>query len=485
MPRQLLLFSIAVALVTPLVARLPGAALTGGLWLEDFLPGFASPFFLALNLVPAVVLYGLGRLSRSAPSAFWWATAGCCGALLGLHGSLDLRSSSTAALGLLFVPFVAAAAAVGGWIVGRALHAVAGAEVGRKVGWVALGLALLAGLGLPVQGLLGERERLANRPGVTVNEVAMQSRVVYSRPDAGRVSALAVDELDGEPGQEIAVLANARLALLAPGTYAVKADWPLPPSYRSFVVGDGAGGVWLGDDDGLLDRNGARLWNVKAASFSSLQPFASGRPDLGFVAWHINERFDVHDRAGKLRWSVHEDVLTVGAYESPTGEALLFSAAGYEGQPTTVKLYAGDGTLVSTLSWPTANAVVAGVAWPTRGHWLAGTGRGLEVLDPEGKPVLRHEIEGLSFAPASGPVAVPVRLRPDAEPYLAAIRGGNSGDPRSVLVVFAPGGRLVYQAEMDRVSTLVAVEAASGSGQVLLVGGEAGVHEYSLGVPNP
>lgn len=485
MPRQLLLFSIAVALVTPLVARLPGAALMGGQWVGDFLPGFASPFFLALNLVPAIVLYGLGRLSRSAPSAFWWAAAGGGGVLLGLHGSLDLGASSTAALGLLFVPFLAAAAMAACWVVGRALHAVAGEALGRKAGWAACGVAVLVGLGLPVLGLVSERDRRANRPGVTVNEVAMQSRIVYSNPDAGRVSALAVDELDGQPGHEIGVLANARVALLAPGTYAVRADWPLPPSHRSFLVGDGAGGVLLGDDDGLLDRNGARLWNVKAASFSALVPFAAARPDLGFVAWHVNERFDVHDRAGKLRWSVREAVNTVGAYESPAGEALLFSAAGYEGQPATVKLYGGDGTLVSTLSWPTANAVVAGVAWPTRGHWLAATGRGLEVLDPDGKPVLRHEIAGLSFAPASGPAAVPVRLRPDAEPYLAAIRGGNSGDPRSVLVVFAPGGRLVYQAEMDRVSTLAAVEAAGGSGQVLLVGGDAGVSEYSLGVPSP
>ncbi len=100
------------------------------------------------------------------------------------------------------------------------------------------------------------------------------------------------------------------------------------------MVPDGESRMLIGDEEGLADRNGRHVWEAKAASFSRLVPVSPSDPTAGFVAWHINERFDLHDRTGKVMWSVKESVNETAGYESPAGERFVFSSSGYQGHRT-------------------------------------------------------------------------------------------------------------------------------------------------------
>ena len=102
------------------------------------------------------------------------------------------------------------------------------------------------------------------------------------------------------------------------------------------------------------------------------------------------------------------------------------------------------------------------------------------MLDAEGKQVLLHQIEGTSFNPYHGPDGVAVRFDRTTGPYLAVMSHGSSGYARSVLLVFDPQGRLVWQEELNKLRAILAVPRADGRGEVLLVGGLDGVAEYKL-----
>jgi len=57
---------------------------------------------------------------------------------------------------------------------------------------------------------------------------------------------------------------------------------------------------------------------------------------------------------------------------------------------------------------------------------------------------------------------------------------GSSGYPRSVLLIFDPKGNLVWQEELKKLSTIIAVPGGNGLGEVLLIGGIDGIIEYRL-----
>ena len=102
------------------------------------------------------------------------------------------------------------------------------------------------------------------------------------------------------------------------------------------------------------------------------------------------------------------------------------------------------------------------------------------VLDPDGKEVLMHVIKGTSFRPYHGPEGTAVRFNTYEQPYLAVMSHGSSGYARSVLLIFDPKGRLVWQEETKKLGAILAVPKADGNGEVLLVGGMDGITEYSL-----
>lgn len=54
---------------------------------------------------------------------------------------------------------------------------------------------------------------------------------------------------------------------------------------------------------------------------------------------------------------------------------------------------------------------------------------------------------------------------------------------RSVLLLFDPKGHLVWQEEVNKLTSLLAVPRVDGSEEVLLTGGMDGVTEYRLPPP--
>ena len=109
-----------------------------------------------------------------------------------------------------------------------------------------------------------------------------------------------------------------------------------------------------------------------------------------------------------------------------------------------------------------------------------GAGSWVGVLDPDGKEALRHVIRDTSFNPYHGPDGTAVQFSSSQQPYLAVMSHGSSGYARSVLLIFDPKGRLVWQEETNKLRTILAIPQADGNGEVLVIGGMDGVTEYSL-----
>lgn len=109
--------ALALAIVLPFIARLPGMVFFGPDWFLSYIPSLAAVLFIsALNLIPAAVLLALG--AARAGLAFWLGALFMGAAQLALHGSLDLASDSTAAVALAVFPLSAGFAAVLGWALG-------------------------------------------------------------------------------------------------------------------------------------------------------------------------------------------------------------------------------------------------------------------------------------------------------------------------------------------------------------------------------
>jgi hypothetical protein len=94
--------------------------------------------------------------------------------------------------------------------------------------------------------------------------------------------------------------------------------------------------------------------------------------------------------------------------------------------------------------------------------------------------MLKHVIKDTSFNPYHGPNGTAVRFSPTEPPYLAVLSHGSSGYARSVLLIFDPKGNLVWQEELKKLSTIIAVPDEDGLSEVILVGGMDGIIEYRL-----
>ena len=76
LPKRLFLFTLIISESVPFLARLMIVPVRGWEWLADYIPDLGVVLFLAiLNLIPAVSLFLLGKVSKRAPLAFWFAAA--------------------------------------------------------------------------------------------------------------------------------------------------------------------------------------------------------------------------------------------------------------------------------------------------------------------------------------------------------------------------------------------------------------------------
>lgn len=489
LPRHLLWISVVVGLVTPYVARLPAVPFRGWEWLTAYLSGGVIGFLFssAFNLIPAAVLFGLGKASKRAPLAFFFALAGLLAFLLWAHGTLNLRSSSTAAIALVFIPIYGIGAVVAAWALGWLVHAVVKNEGGRL--WIA-GIASLWAIVFGIGATVSESSNIATRearfPVKAVGKISLNTREVYRCCAIGSVEVLASDYFDSKLGNDILVLGTDGIALLNPATYAVQATSSFKQEdcegcvhmYPSLVP-DGKGSFFVATSDGLSDGRGHLLWATKARGFSRTVPIDFGEKGVAFVAYHNNDRIDLHEVDGRVRWSVKLPVETVGLYATGDGQNLPFAIAGYS-DSRRLNVYGSDGQLVRTIPLPGWASNVQSIGWPAPGHLLVGGGSWMGVLDPTGKEIFRHVIQGTSFDPYHGPDGTAVKLRESEKPYLAVMSHGSSGYARSVLLVFDPDGQLVWQEEVGKLETLLAMPRSGGEGEALLVGGMNGVTEYSL-----
>ncbi len=117
---------LLAGLLCPFVARLPGAVFYGMEFLLQYLiPVKKILFISAINLIPFTVLAVV--VARSASRA---GVVGAVAVVFGLnlfgHGMLDLNSSSTAAVALVFIPIYTLLLVPVGYLLGRIVGGVAG-----------------------------------------------------------------------------------------------------------------------------------------------------------------------------------------------------------------------------------------------------------------------------------------------------------------------------------------------------------------------
>ena len=393
LPRHLLLFCGAVGLLVPLIARLPGVPAYGWAWFTAYAADLVPTLFVSgFNLVPAAVLFLLGKASRRAPLAFWFALAGLLAFLLWAHGTVNLRASSTAAIALMFIPIYAVGAVLAGWALGWLMHAIVrDGRRQRSLATLATAVAVAAGIAVSVEQTLSVARREAKSPVVAIQELGLAKRPVYACCALGRVEVLARDSFDAEPGADIAVLGSSAIALLDPATFEVK-------SQRSFkleacdgcvhmypyLVPDGKGGVLVATSDGLSDGQGRLLWALNARSFSRVVPIRDSGGDWSFLGYHAGDRIELRDRNGTILWSVHLPASTVGAYDAADGTQRPFAITGYQGERE-LRIYGQGGAPERSVPLPEWAAEVQSIAWPKPGHLLIGAGNWIGVLDSGGK----------------------------------------------------------------------------------------------------
>ena len=441
----------------------------------------------AFNLVPALVLYGIGKTSRRAPLTFIFALIGLVAYLLWAHGSVNLRASSTAAIALIFIPLYAVGAVVAAWLLGLVVHAAVNDE--RARGRVA-GLAAVAALGFAVADGVYDSYSVAKResrfPVVSINKMPLVKRQVFDCCEAGGVDAMFSGDVDAEPGADLLVLSALGAAVLNLDSYAVKSRAPYANEkcdhcvgmYRTLVA-DGKGSFFVASSDGLTDSRGRLLWANKAEGFSRVVPIDSAQNGLVFVAYSRYEEINLRNAAGEVLWHLKLPVEDVGLYVAADGQRLPFAITRDTGARQ-LRVYDFIGQPARTISLPGWAFNVQSIAWPAPGHLLVGQGSWIGILDSDGKEVLRHAIEDTSFDPYHGPDGVAANLCGGNDAFLAVMSHGSSGYARSALLVFDPRGRLVWQEEIKKARSILAARKTGGGREVILVGDSEGVVEYSL-----
>jgi hypothetical protein len=271
-PRHLLFFSLAISLLVPYLARLPGVVSHGPEWLYSYIPSALAVLIVsAFNAIPGGALYLIGRLSKKSPLAFWGALASSTGYAFLAHGSMNLAASSTAAIGLIFIPIYCAVAAIPGAALGWIAYKAIQPEPGRRAfAWAVCLGAVILGTGSAMQDQAEVAQRESRFPVVSVNELPLNKRVVIGCCEFGRIEVLALDNFDLEEGQEIAILGDDLNALFSTKTYAEKARTKMAKLECDHCVGmyphiaaDRKGGFVVASSDGVVDKVGRVLWRLE------------------------------------------------------------------------------------------------------------------------------------------------------------------------------------------------------------------------------
>lgn len=488
LPNRLFIFSLVVGLVTPFLARLPGVPFRGIEWLTAYLAGGMSILFLSVvNFIPSIAWFGLGRASKKIPLAYWVSISGGVAFLLYAHGSINLSSNSTAAIGLLLIPFYAVGAILASWLLGCILHFIIQNDKFRY--WAALSVGVIA----VVYGVIGPTQQSRNIaaresrfPYLALSTIPLQKSNVLSSEPLGRVSALSYDNLQKSDQKILSVLSKSNVFLINPANYDVlsridyqQEDCDGCVHMYPYLAKDTDGSPLVSTSDGVSNQHGKIKWRWQASGFSKVVPIQSRTQSPFFLSYQNTDFIVFHDTEGKELWRKNIPVSDIGIYITPKGVQLPFAITGQNksSKLTTYQLDGSQGQIVKIPDWAMD---AQAISWPTPGNLLVGTGHHFAVLDQDGNEILSHTVQDTSFNPYHGPEGTSVQFSKEEKPYLAVMCHGSSGYARSVLFIFDPDGNLVWKEELKKLSAIISLPKAEAGNEVLLVGGLEGIIEYKL-----
>lgn len=470
------------------MARLPSVPVRGWEWFTSYFPGIIGfLFFSALNLIPSAVWCAAGKGNKEKPIAFWFSVAGGLAFLFWAHGSVNLSSSSTAGLALMFIPIYASGAIFAGWLIGLLAHSII--KNGRTqviTAWSVCLAAVIFGAVYSYQESSKTIARESRFPYMAVSILPLQNRHIFDRNTIGWIEALSFGSFDNKSGNEIVVLSTSKVTYLSPEIYEIKTQTKYEQEdcagcvhMYPYIAPDGKGNILVSTSDGVSDANGNLRWLWKAVGFSRVVPVQSSSEYPKFLGYQNTDHITLHDADGKVLWTKKLSVDNIGRYNTPQGEQLPFAVTGNKEQRT-LNIYRHNGELYKVIKLPEWASNIESVAWPEPGNLLVGSGSWIGILNHNGDELLRHVIKDTSFNPYHGPEGTPVKLSATEKPYLAVLSHSSSGYARSVLLIFNPEGTLVWQEERNKLSTILAVPSTDSMNEVLLVGGTDGLIEYSL-----
>ena len=490
-PANLVIFTLILSWTVPILARLPGAFFQGSEWFTAYFSGGLAGLLLltALNIIPGFLWILIGRFGKQYKLAFWSSVAVGVAILFYAHGSLDLESSSTASIGLIIIPFFTCATILAGWLLGWITHFLINSRQIRYQLAIGMGV-LFVGYGVVAPAIQIQRlsDREARFPVTAVDELPLDMTLVVPADSANGVKTLKRGSFLPMAVPTLAALSSDHITFYETGDGRYDSLSSIRFQMEScegcvhmhpHITSDSQGNILVSTSNGVLLSDGRFNWRWEAAGFSKVLPVEMDSGTPLFLAFHRLQHIVLHNSNGEELWRKDLRVSDIGVYKTQQGSELPF-AISQSNSVQRVRIYKTNGEIERSIEIPGWVSTVQSISWPSAGHLLAGDKERLAVISPEGDTVLDHTISNTSFPPYHSPDGHAVSFDEGIERHFAVMAHGSSGYNRSVVLVFNPDGRLVWQQEMEKLTSIAAIPNAKTGGEMLLMGGRAGIIELSL-----
>ncbi|CAA6678789.1 MULTISPECIES: hypothetical protein [unclassified Lentimonas] len=336
---------------------------------------------------------------------------------------------------------------------------------------------------LPVYLVLSGCTTFDPTPRVLLDSSIVQKTQVFEEFVSGYVKRIQVGDYHSSSGDEIAILGQCDVWLLAASNYELLQHFAtgggLSPQLID-VQGDGELSVMRGGGGfggvGLLTLEGESHWGFRPNSNLAPQKMiaadlnADGALEFYVLDWDALYQLD---SKGNVTWKV------VGHEYRDIGLVLEDQLMCLK-EGGVLERYDFNGEVLSRLELPVEPYHFDTVQWPDDFSFLVGYfGRCVLIIDSNGEVVFEGPLDG--FPLYHPPQALSVRFIEGEPPYLVVLAHSRSSVGRTLLAIFTPSGEMLYQEILGGTRGMcVNVNAATG-GEVLLVGdGTTGVLEYQL-----
>ena len=451
---------------------------------------WSLPFAL-WSALPYGVLWIVGRMLRDPWPSLGAGTAAIA-ADIGIRAAVFLwPRGSTAAVALVFSPAYITAvvmpiAAAAGWLFGRMWqwHLV-GRALTITVGPVVLGL-LMLGLARPDLFPTTVVQRRAALERIGPPRVVVGGDTFDSMPVSTKSGWPVVAELDGQPGDELAVVDHMGADIFDSGTLDLKTQIPfggepgrLWGSFSSLVrLPDGR--VVVAQTGGgfsrtrLQDLNGAELWEYRPnpkLSPDALRPAdldRDGRVEFYGSSTDYVARLDPDGREVWRRPMTLPWLLATMPSEGDTPAWIVTVEYGRK-----VLVWDGDGRMLIDRA-VTAEDTPLSVADTFAGRSLIHGGQSARAFDLEGKPLFDVALGDFTLSTAFG-----VRFTPIGAPHLALVGSTDRDTSRYRLLIVDPDRRAVYDEIFDQYPRVFTARRADGS-HALFIDDDRGVRSLRM-----